>query len=58
MNRLNLDFSIESNADRTVFLNNYMKRPEFEKKPMTPEELETCSNYILWGKDNDGKNVV
>lgn len=58
MNRLNLDFSIQTCTERAEFLNNYMKRPEFEKNPLTPEELETCGNYVLWGKDNDGKNSV
>ena len=25
---------------------------------VTEEELETCANYVLWGKDPDGKNPV
>ena len=58
MNRLNLDFSIQTCAERAEFLNNYIRRPEFEKKPLTAEELEICGNYVLWGKDSDGKSSV
>lgn len=57
-NRLHLDFQIESIEDRNKFLEEYLQREEFIKKPLTEEELETCANYILWGKDKDGKNVV
>lgn len=57
-NRLHLDFQIESIDDRNKFLEEYLQREEFIKKPLTEEELETCANYILWGKDKDGKNVV
>lgn len=58
MNRLKLDFSIHSITDREKFIEQYIKKDEFQKKPMTPEELEVCANYILWGKDSDGKNAV
>lgn len=57
-NRLNLDFSLQTCEERAQFMENYIKRPEFIKRPMTQEEMETCGNYILWGKDNDGKNAV
>lgn len=58
MNRLHLNFQINSTKERTEFLKEYLKREEFVKKPLTEEELETCANYILWGKDIDGKNSV
>lgn len=58
MNRLKLDFSIHSITDREKFIEQYIKKDEFQKKPMTTEELEVCANYILWGKDSDGKNAV
>lgn len=58
MNRLQLDFSLESNRERKEFLDKYLMREEFIKFPLTKEELETCANYILWGKDPDGKNPV
>jgi hypothetical protein len=58
MNRLQLDFSLESNRERKEFLDKYLMREEFTKFPLTKEELETCANYILWGKDPDGKNPV
>lgn len=50
-NRLNLDFSLTTNEDRAAFLEEYLQRPEFVKRPPTSEELETMSNYLLWGKD-------
>lgn len=56
-NRLNLDFSIESSQDRANFLNTYLLQEEFLKKPPTDSELETCANYVLWGKNQNGLNV-
>ena len=43
-NRLHLDFQIESIEDRNKFLEEYLQREEFIKKPLTEEELETCAN--------------
>lgn len=57
-NRLDLDFSIDDFDGRNQFLHEYVKRPEFQKKPLTQEELEMCANYLLWGKDENGKNAV
>ena len=54
MNRLNL----QSNEERINFLRKYLAQEVFIKKPLTGEELETCANYVLWGKDPDGKNPV
>ena len=56
MNRLKLDFTLNSTIERTSFLKDYLQN--FKDSPLTPEEIETCSNYILWGKDKDGKNSV
>ena len=50
-NRLQLDFSIRTNVDRSAFLNEYLSRPEFQKNPPTPDELDTMAKYILWGED-------
>lgn len=50
-NRLQLDFSLSTNQERVEFLNQYLQRPEFIKRPPTEEELETMGNYLLWGKD-------
>ena len=58
MNRLNLNFSLQSNEERVNFLQEYLTQEIFTKKPLTEEELETCANYVLWGKDPDGKNPV
>ena len=58
MNRLNLDFSLITTDERTEFLNTYLSREEFQKKPPTETELETLANYILWGKNPEtGKNI-
>jgi hypothetical protein len=59
MNRLKLDFSLDTTTQRSDFLKNYLTDPQFTKCPPTPAELETMANYVLWGKDPiSGKNVV
>ena len=50
-NRLRLDFSLTTNAERVEFLDKYLLQPQFVKEPPTEEELETMANYLLWGKD-------
>ena len=57
-NRLKLDFSINGTNDRRNFVETYVQRPEFQRSPLTEDELETIANYILWGKDEDGLNVT
>lgn len=54
MNRLNLDFSLESGEERSKFLHKYLINSKLQN--LTPTELETISNYLLWGKDKDGLN--
>lgn len=55
MNRLKLDFSLNSIVERTNFLNKYIKSINFTPNE---DELETMANYILWGKDpRTGLNV-
>ena len=58
MNRLNLDFALSTTEERTQFVNDYLTRSEFIQKPLTSDELETISNYILWGKDPTTKKNV
>lgn len=58
INRLKLDFSLLTLEERTKFIEEYVTREEFKKKPLTSEELEMCGNYLLWGKDSSGKNSV
>ena len=57
-NRLKLDFSIQSTDGRRDFVNEYVIQPQFQRVPLTSDELETIANYILWGKDPDGLNVT
>lgn len=49
-NRLKLDFSLETAEERNNFLSTYLV--QFDT--LTPEEAETISNYLLWGKDSNG----
>lgn len=51
VNRLQLDFKLVTTDERANFLNEYLQRPEFTKRPPTEDELETMGNYLLWGKD-------
>jgi hypothetical protein len=58
-NRLKLDFSLTSSKDRAEFVRSYLDNNiRFWGKPLTAAEAETISNYILWGKDEDGKSAV
>lgn len=53
---LKLDFSIVSSDERSEFVNKFFTdNPDY--KP-TQNELDTLSNYILFGKDADGTSVV
>lgn len=58
-NRLNLDFSLHSTEERTLFIQGYLDSPQFRAKPPTESELELMANYILWGRSIEtGTNVV
>ena len=52
-NRLQLNFQLESAADRAAFVQEYLNTIDFEPNEY---ELETISNYILWGKNDKGQN--
>ena len=49
MNRLNLDWKLNLRTERSAFAQDYL-----DSIPFTPteDELETISNYILWGKNS------
>lgn len=51
---LKLDFTIETSEERAAFVSKYI---EALYNP-TEKELETIANYILYGKDPDGKSSV
>lgn len=51
---LKLDFSIESSLERANYVNTYMD----PCASYTAKELETISNYLLYGKDEDGLSCV
>lgn len=53
-NRLRLDFSLNSTQERLAFLDEYLPTLKFSPNQ---HELDTLSDYILWGKNKDGKNA-
>lgn len=50
MNRLKLDFSLESAQERVDFINVYIK--QFDR--LSEKEITTIEEYLLWGKDKNG----
>lgn len=52
MYKFQLDYTLDSTIDRL----NLIKT--LELKNLTQSELETCSNYILYGKDSNGTSIV
>lgn len=58
-NRLDLNFKLETQEERTQYVQVYLQEPCFRTNPPTPDELETIGNYILWGKSTKtGLSVV
>ena len=53
MNRLKLDFTLESATERAQFIDTYI----VQFPDLTNSEAETIANYLLWGKDSKGKAV-
>ena len=51
---LKLDFSLSTARERAEYIQRYMD----PSAGYTNKELETISNYLLFGKDEDGKSVV
>ena len=51
---LKLDFSLSTAKERADYINQYMD----PYAGYTNKELETISNYLLFGKDEDGTSVV
>ena len=50
-----LDYNIERDTDRLVAVQEILDN--LERQP-TASDLETMASYILYGKDEDGKNAV
>ena len=58
-NRLKLNFSLVTAKERNEFVTSYLENNKmFQDNPLTAAEIEAISNYLLWGKDEDGKNSV
>ena len=55
-NRLKLDFSLSTREERQLFLEQYLTSDVFDKYPPDEDELSTMADYLLWGKDEHGKN--
>lgn len=54
-NRLKLDWTLSTSAERKKFVDEYISQISFSP---TEDELETIANYMLFGKDEDGLNVT
>ena len=52
-NRLRLNFALETAEERLKFLDSYLPTLKFEPNE---HELETLSDYLLWGKNEKGLN--
>ena len=52
-NRLRLNFALETAEERLQFLDSYLPTLKFEPNE---HELETLSDYLLWGKNDKGLN--
>lgn len=50
MNRLKLDFSLESAKERADFIDTYIK----QFTDLTQGEAQTIADYLLWGKTEEG----
>ena len=50
-----LDFSIERDVDRLAAVNEILDTLSTDP---TPTELEQMASYILYGKDENGKNSI
>ena len=50
MNRLKLDFSLETAEERKQFIDNYL----VQFPDLTATEASTIADYLLWGKTTDG----
>ena len=50
MNRLKLDFSLETAQERKDFIDTYI----VQFTDLTNAEAETIANYLLWGKTEEG----
>lgn len=59
MNRLKLDFTLESAQSRADFINSYIQQfsDSHGVSSLTPGESETIANYLLWGKDSSGTPI-
>ena len=55
-NRLKLDFSLVTAEERKDFLEKYLASETFQQREPDEDELCTMADYLLWGKDDKGKN--
>lgn len=57
MNRLKLNWTLSTSTERKEFVQQYISIETFISKPLSNDELETIANYILWGKNEEGKSI-
>ena len=51
--RFKLNFDLQTSHERLQFLK---KNVDFSS--LTKKDIETCTDYVLYGKDEDGKSAV
>jgi hypothetical protein len=56
--RIKLDWSLSTAHEREAFVEKYINQEQFKIRPLTQTELTHISDYLLFGKDEDGKNGV
>ena len=56
-NRLNFDFTLETQQQRSDFLNFYFSHEPFLTNPPSMTELDKAADYVLWGKNPEGQNA-
>ena len=54
--RIKLDWSLSTAQEREAFVEKYITQEQFKSDPLTPTELSHISDYLLFGKDEDGLN--
>lgn len=47
---------MQTTQERKAFLDSYLASEMFLKNEPTEDELATMADYLLWGKDDKGKN--
>lgn len=55
--KLKLNWELSSEEDRLLFIQSYIPQALKAGEHLTDANLEMCANYVLWGRDENGKNA-